>query len=691
MTLRLVHPWWLLCGAVLAAACDESAEPSPPGAGGGVVGGAAAQAGNASKPSGGEDHSGGGTGGSRAAAGNEATAGSGNDAPGGADTGGTGGDDLGGESSGGTPSVDTFPYEGCVLSGRDPSGLSGEGGEAGGDAGGAPNEPSAPPVLNGDCGDDWGRLACSATEVTTSFVCSLGKWERFATCEGAQTCDPSSGVCADAVAECVDHGAGHTFCEQDALLRCTTDLRLQRAACCGTCREGSCNSPRCGDGRVTGYEVCDDGNSVAGDGCESDCKPSEVVDIAAGGGHTCALLRGGAVRCWGDNRYGQLGLASKANVSNEHPHQLGTVELGSPARALALGRNHTCALVGTGNVRCWGKNDRGQLGLGHTQSVGDDEAPTANLGQAQLGGRAESVAAGGDETCVVMQGGAVRCWGANTYGQLGLGHTEDIGDDERPTSAEAQVSLGIKSLSVAVASEHACALLDNLTIRCWGHNDVGQLGLGHVRNIGDDERPSDAETINFVKADNPSIYSLSAGGRRACIGIDQGLDKGMSWCWGYNGDGGLGVGVVENRPYDKADYWGLFWWGRPTEQVVVGGAHQCVRLYNHALYCWGLNAKGQLGQPFLEASGDDETPGIYPAVKFPRSDADSDAYPKKVTAGELHTCALLDTGAVSCWGQNDRGQLGLGFASSPPTDFVGGDAAHTPDVLAATRVLPVAP
>jgi cysteine-rich repeat protein len=598
--------------------------------------------------------------------------------------------DSGGEGGGGEPSVDPFPYEGCVLSGKDPSNLAGAGGAGGSDAGGAPNEPGPAPELNGDCGEAWGELSCSGTDVTTSLVCNMGKWERFGTCEQGQTCDPNGGICADAVDVCSAQGAGHTFCEADELVRCTTDLRLERAECCGVCIGGSCEAPRCGDRRVTGHEACDDGNTVAGDGCERDCKPSAVVALSGGGGHTCALLRGGAVRCWGDNRYGQLGLASKSTVSNKHPYELETVDLGSPAKALALGSDHTCALLESGDVRCWGKNDRGQLGLAHTQNVGDDEGPSTKFAQVQLGAKAESIAAGGDATCVVMKNGSVRCWGANTHGQLGLGHTQDIGNDESPVAAEAEVSLGAKTVSVAVASEHACALLEGLLIRCWGHNDVGQLGLGHVKNIGDDELPTDAQPINFVKGASPAIYSLSAGGKRACIGIDQGLDRGMNWCWGYNGDGGLGVGTVENRPNDKADYWGLFWWGQPTEQVVVGSTHQCVRLYNHAVYCWGLNAKGQLGQPFLEASGDDENPGIHPPLKFPRGDGDTATYPKQITAGESHTCALLNTGAVTCWGHNDRGQLGLGFASSAPTDYVGGDAAHTPDKLAATRVLPAA-
>lgn len=688
MTIGAARGWWFLGSLALAASCGESPKPasSVSGGAGDGAGGTAPLAGTTGKSGGGGAATGGGSGGS--AAGNGVSAGAGNAAFGGAGTDATGGvGDAGADGSSGDSAVDLFPYEGCILSGSDPSNVTGEGGAGGSDAGGAPNQPTAAPAPNGDCGDDWGQLACSGASVTTSLVCNLGKWEVFALCEQGQTCDPSGGICADTVTACESHGAGHTYCEADELVRCTPALRLERAECCGVCSEGSCQAPRCGDGRVTGYEVCDDGNRVPGDGCEPDCKPSAVAELSGGGSHTCALLRGGAVRCWGDNRYGQLGLVSKANVSTQHPYELVTVPLGTGAKALASGSNHTCALLESGDVRCWGKNDRGQLGLGHVKNVGDDEAPSAELGQVQLGAKVASIAAGGDETCVVMKNGTARCWGANTYGQLGLGHTEDIGDDESPVAAEAEVSVGSKSLSVAVASEHACALLDNYLIRCWGHNDVGQLGLGHTENVGDDELPSDAEVIDLIQLDNTSMYSLSAGGKRACVGIDQPGQEGWKWCWGYNGDGGLGVGIIDNRPYEKAGYWGLFSWGHPMEQVVVGATHQCVRLYNHALYCWGLNEKGQLGQPFLEPNGDNENVTIYPPVKFPKSD-ETEAQAKTITAGEFHTCALLDTGAVTCWGHNDRGQLGLGYASSAPADFVGGDAEHTPDRLPATRVLP---
>ena len=596
-----------------------------------------------------------------------------------------GGDGQAGAASAGAP--DDYPFSGCVLTGSDPALIAGEGGEGG--AAGADQGSTVPAVLNGSCAT-WGALGCSG-DFRQSLVCDKGVWAKLSECVAAQSCDPRSGVCAAVAPICADHAVGFTSCASDELQRCGADrVSLEHAPCCGTCANGSCQAARCGDGKVEANEACDDGNTLAGDGCEPDCKTSQVLELSGGGSHTCARLRGGAVRCWGDNEFGQLGLGLNADFSGKEPYQLGPLALAAPAVALASGANHSCALLRGGAVRCWGQNNHGQLGLGHSQNIGDDEVPGVNA-EVALGAKALALAAGGDETCVVMQGGSVRCWGLNTYGQLGLGHTKNIGDDELPTSALAQLSLAGTAVSVAVASEHACALFDSGLIRCWGHNDVGQLGLGNTFDVGDDELPSSVDAIDFRKLAEPSLFSLTAGGQRACVGINQGGMDGWMYCWGYNGDGGLGVGLVENRPSQKAGGWGLFYWGYPTEQIVVGGGHQCVRLHNHDLHCFGLNAKGQLGSSNLDPLGDNENCTIFPPVQFPRSDADSFAYATTVTTGEQHTCAVLDTGEVRCWGRNDKGQLGLGFVSSPPADYVGGDVQQTPDQLTPTRVLPPMP
>ena len=161
--------------------------------------------------------------------------------------------------------------------------------------------------------------------------------------------------------------------------------------------------------------------------------------ITAGGFHTCALLEDGEVRCWGDNRSGQLGIASRDTIGDdEAPGQLAAIDLGgdpdSRVIQLAAGNAHTCALVNTGAVQCWGAGNDGQLGLGTTDSIGDDEHP-AEAGDVLLGGRAIAIAAGGDHSCAMREDRSIVCWGSGQHGQLGYGNTDSVGDDELPVSA----------------------------------------------------------------------------------------------------------------------------------------------------------------------------------------------------------------------------------------------------------------
>src|SRR5690606_11667889 len=138
--------------------------------------------------------------------------------------------------------------------------------------------------------------------------------------------------------------------------------------------------------------------------------------------------------------------------------------------------DHVCAVLEGGDLRCWGRSWDGELGLamGGTVVIGDDELPTA-VPPIKLGGKALQVSVGVSFVCAVLEGGAVRCWGRNTSGQLGLGHVQVIGDDEHPDS-QPPVKLGGKALQVATGSQHACALLEGGQVRCWGNNYFGTLG-----------------------------------------------------------------------------------------------------------------------------------------------------------------------------------------------------------------------
>jgi alpha-tubulin suppressor-like RCC1 family protein len=265
--------------------------------------------------------------------------------------------------------------------------------------------------------------------------------------------------------------------------------------------------------------------------------------------HSCAILDNGSVKCWGYNSWGELGLGDKAprgtNASNLDDH-LPAVDLGTgrTARAISTGRLHSCALLDDGSVKCWGLNDEGQLGLGDVLNRGDelgemgDNLPAVDLG---TGRKVTAVAAGAQHTCALLDNGSVKCWGSNIYGYLGLGDTlsRGAGPSEMGDNLPA-VSLGIgrTAVSVAASYSHTCALLDNGTVKCWGNNPYGELGLGDT--LGRGRNDSDM-------GDNLPVVNLGTG--RLAVGISAGsfyscalLDTNDVKCWGANDRGQLGLG-----------------------------------------------------------------------------------------------------------------------------------------------------
>ncbi len=216
-----------------------------------------------------------------------------------------------------------------------------------------------------------------------------------------------------------------------------------------------------------------------------------AVAISAGGSHTCAILDNGRMRCWGSGHLGALGYGNENDIGDdEPPGSVGPVFLGNGRTAVAItaGEYHTCALLDTGRVRCWGLGESGQLGYGNTADVGDDETP-GSVGPVSLGRKAVAVSAGYDYTCALLDNGRIRCFGDNPAGQLGYANNEDIGDNELPSSA-GPVQLGGHAASISAGWEHACVLVTTGRVRCWARNGEGQLGVGNTTPIGDDEHPT---------------------------------------------------------------------------------------------------------------------------------------------------------------------------------------------------------
>jgi alpha-tubulin suppressor-like RCC1 family protein len=304
--------------------------------------------------------------------------------------------------------------------------------------------------------------------------------------------------------------------------------------------------------------------------------------IALGGNHTCAVLDTGLVRCWGNNTYGQLGYNTTEHVGDgEAIASYGYVNLGGLATKIAAGYEHTCALLDTGNVRCWGRNNFGQLGYGDTNNIGDNEQPYTAL-DVELGGPVKSIVAGAYHTCALMETGKVRCWGYNAYGQLGLGTTANVGDHAKPTSVSPVAIGGNTVLQLTAGRFHTCALLDTGNMRCWGLNSSGQLGYGNTSTVtaptadvaagsqvlqiaagenhtcallgtgdikcwgnGANGRLGYGTTVTLlappastVDLDGSTAFQIATGADYTCALLSTGAAR----CWGHNDVGQLGYG-----------------------------------------------------------------------------------------------------------------------------------------------------
>lgn len=207
---------------------------------------------------------------------------------------------------------------------------------------------------------------------------------------------------------------------------------------------------------------------------------SNVIAIAAGKYHACALLAGGAVKCWGDNYWGQLGVDTTTLLSTTPVLVSGNLT----ASAITAGFDHTCALLIGGTVKCWGFNGKGELGNG-TQTITPNPTPVPVSGNLT----ATAITAGGHHTCAILVGGVVNCWGYTPYGELGVSAgTTPFSTTPVPVSGNLTVT------NIAAGYAHTCALLTQGTMQCWGSNSAGQLGDGNVTTLAN---PTPVTVVGF--------------------------------------------------------------------------------------------------------------------------------------------------------------------------------------------------
>jgi alpha-tubulin suppressor-like RCC1 family protein len=364
------------------------------------------------------------------------------------------------------------------------------------------------------------------------------------------------------------------------------------------------------------------------------------VAVAAGISHTCALLSDHTVRCWGDNSLGELGQGTFTTIGTDGIPTPVAVTLSKPATALAAGSSVTYALLNDGTVWGWGANTLGQLGQGTFTIVdtGLDGIPTPGK-VTGLPGAASAIASGSTHACAIVSG-ALWCWGVDANGELGDGVVTTSPQFGRATPVKAK-GLGTVT-GVAAGQGQTCVNMGG-AINCWGDNSEGAVGTGSTTT-------TDYLTPQFVNLTTPTplVTAIGAFFSHSCL-LGSG---GVVYCWGDNFDGELGNGTFNSptptgTPIANAPSGPV-----AATAIAVGGDHGCALTTAGAVYCWGENDQGELGNgTFNTTAGQDgvASPGLVSGLPHPAS---------ALAAGGAHTCALLSNGSVWCWGSDVSGQLG---------------------------------
>jgi alpha-tubulin suppressor-like RCC1 family protein len=410
------------------------------------------------------------------------------------------------------------------------------------------------------------------------------------------------------------------------------------------------------------------------------------IDVSGGGAFTCGVNFENRAYCWGSGELGELGNGgSRGAFSSPQP-----VVGGRAFSSIDSGWDHACARSTDGLVYCWGFNFVGELGSGDALS---QFVPT----QVALGRPFHQITAGAGLTCGTLDavqrgvpdhGTWALCWGGNAQGQIGanLGEPElHVPDPRRMVGTLVQdpqlgeVFTALTFSSVSAGGTSACGIVSGGAgsgAWCWGDNGKGQLGSGNFVD-GNGVGSSYATAVQ-----GPALLSVvtsltsegagepDSGARAHACGL---TEAGAAWCWGSNDLGQLGTGgvsAVEPVPVATVG-------GHGFTQISLGEGHSCGLHESGAVYCWGRNDYGQVGNG--QAGGPVSEPvAVSGAQRF-----------AKVSAGAFHTCALTvpeDGGAIYCWGRNDRafgrqgGQLGNGTFthSAVPTRVIESPAQARP-------------
>ncbi|MBI4040571.1 MAG: hypothetical protein HY390_01760 [Deltaproteobacteria bacterium] len=458
-------------------------------------------------------------------------------------------------------------------------------------------------------------------------------------------------------------------------------------------------------------------------------KESQVsIKTSRIGSHTCAILKDSSLKCWGKNDVGQLGDGTIDNKSAAGPVLL---ENGSPLGTIhevALGRNHTCALLRDGSVYCWGLNTSGQVGNGTTSNQSfasqvKDESGNAILHVKEIvaglshscarlengsvacwgGGEpfatqvkeatpkcydtnaitnakvfaiqryckvsgagavkeefeillesVQKIEAGYSHTCALLNNGNVKCWGANTDGQLGTGGDQDNKVAVPVMDKNGEFLSNVKEM--ALSQEHSCALLNDETVSCWGRRPAGETPFGSTQDF------TAFPILLGPTTHLTNVKSIGLGQEHSCALLNNGTVK----CWGKNVSSQLGDNTALDQMFavsvkNLSD----------VKEIEIGkgssetnkGAHSCAILNDGKAKCWGYNFYLQCGSGANRAD-------LSKARFVQEQSGNQLENVKQISCSSEHTCGILNDGSIYCWGKNSSGQVGDTTFESPRTKAV---------------------
>ncbi len=367
-----------------------------------------------------------------------------------------------------------------------------------------------------------------------------------------------------------------------------------------------------------GADAASDGSSPSAEGGLAEPLTPSSTTIAAGGSSTCVKTSTGNVKCWGENGSGSLGIGDTdppTSATPVSPTPLGKV------RFVTGGERAQCALAENGKVYCWG-----DIFIGDFNGQTIDHLPAPSPFSIEASGEIASVAVGRYFTCLLGTAGDVRCFGLNDKGQLGIGSTEK---KYLPTTVNG-FDTPVTSISASMGGLFVCATTHAGSVYCWGDNTSGQIGPEKGLVMA----PRKIEGL----ADRAA--QVVSGGAHACARLYGGTVQ----CWGAGERGQLGTGAKTSTSSPE-----LALYLTDVATLAGGFSHTCAVRREGTVFCWGDDGEGQVG-----GTPDPSRPSLVRPAAFGA---------QFVSCGLAHSCAWAKGGRVECWGSNTRAQLGAGNAT----------------------------